>query len=247
MNQYTSFNKKKCIVCNTNKYYTKVGAFATEYPDDVSKVWKKPNVCGECVPKVKSYNYTASYKKASEVGELELKQCKCCLVTKPRTYHGKTKFNSSIYRADDGRLWHGQVCPDCYAKKVAEQRRLEKIDLPEKECKCCGKSFIPKRNTKVFCSDLCRSKYKSKSNRANRPILEKVCLSCGSSFTTLAINKKYCSTECSKKKKPTDASILITKVCPTCIANFVTTNKTKAYCNQKHQPNIIKHKKKLRC
>lgn len=48
------------------------------------------------------------------------------------------------------------LCGNKGYQKELKQRRLEQ--RKEKVCKCCGKSFTPKRNDALFCSNACRQK-----------------------------------------------------------------------------------------
>lgn len=41
----------------------------------------------------------------------------------------------------------------------------------ERACRRCGKPFVPKRSTKVYCSDLCRSRA-SQDRAAQKPLAE---------------------------------------------------------------------------
>lgn len=108
------------------------------------------------------------FRLADNPGESENKICKCCDQLLVRTYFGKNAHNSGIYKSDDGRLWHGRVCPDCY-NKLEQAKRLKTIKPPRPvfhmNCEYCSKEFETLYKKQVCCSVSCKTqKSRSKKN-----------------------------------------------------------------------------------
>jgi hypothetical protein len=99
--------------------------------------------------------------------EKEFKQCKHCLNTLVRFYLGTNKHNSGIYKSEDGKLWHGRVCPDCYKALQQDKRKQAIQPNPEvvKVCGECNTEFRTKSKKKKYCSDSCRYKSAYKVSR----------------------------------------------------------------------------------
>ena len=48
--------------------------------------------------------------------------CKKCLIDKPKISTGKqSKSKNFLYVDEHGRLWKGNICPDCQAKNRREK------------------------------------------------------------------------------------------------------------------------------
>lgn len=85
-------------------------------------------------------------------------KCVRCGLEKPRVahkYYGKAKQ----YIDDQGKMWKGRVCPDCYRleHKLA-MRKIRGSNLTARECHTCHQSFVPRRGHQKFCSHDCRRK-----------------------------------------------------------------------------------------
>jgi len=157
-----TFNKKTCKACNRNRHYTNIAGIGyCEYPTNINSLWRG-SFCSEC-PKDK-YNKNLNElnrlfaKKVS--GEPEVKSCKDCGVSSTRIYCGVNAHNSGVYKAQDGRHWHGRICPDCW-NKVEQVRRNKKIKPPKpvytKACVVCSTEFTTEVKNKECCSNACRT------------------------------------------------------------------------------------------
>jgi predicted nucleic acid-binding Zn ribbon protein len=76
---------------------------------------------------------------------------------------------------------------------------------PEKNCKCCGASFVPNHANQVYCSPECKDKIqvgrirKSEQKRkgeAKRTAPKKFCKTCGSDIPISSQRRSYCCDEC---------------------------------------------------
>lgn len=67
-------------------------------------------------------------------------------------------------------------------------------------CKVCGKAFDANHNRVQFCSDECRSSYKTKKATGSVSKKTKICAECGAEFSPTSNVQKRCP-ECGIKKK----------------------------------------------
>jgi predicted RNA-binding Zn-ribbon protein involved in translation (DUF1610 family) len=67
-------------------------------------------------------------------------------------------------------------------------------------CKVCGKTFFANHNRVQFCSDECRSSYKTKKATGSVSKKTKICAECGAEFSPTSNVQKRCP-ECGIKKK----------------------------------------------
>lgn len=179
-------------------------------------------------------------------GEKETKHCKICNLLKVRTYIGKTKHNSSIYKSEDGRRWLGSVCPDCRYTHYKQQHIKYHKPIPPKTKKCetCLEEFKTFNPDHKYCNKQCRPRKKV--------IYKKIGYTC--SMCKLKHDGpglKYCKT-CypnrpkSKYKPKPKVKKVYTKNCLTCNAEFVCNNKSRKYCKENHSPSSIKARKKAK-
>lgn len=72
--------------------------------------------------------------------------------------------------------------------------------MESKVCVFCGKSFIPKQKTQIYCSEICGDRYRRKKARdeyaKRKP--KKICPVCGKKFQGTRERITYCSDECKK-------------------------------------------------
>lgn len=47
------------------------------------------------------------------MSEINLHECKACLIKKTRMLAGRYPSNNNKYTDEQGRLWSGRLCPDC--------------------------------------------------------------------------------------------------------------------------------------
>ena len=92
-----------------------------------------------------------------------------------------------------------------------------------KECKICGKTFVPIVSNQLRCS-LCKG-YQKKEKVFHK---EK-CIKCGKEFETYLYNKKFCSSDCRNKYHydPVRAE----KKCSYCGRMFLTAKKKQLFCS----------------
>lgn len=82
--------------------------------------------------------------------------CKVCVITKDYTYLCLNTQGRATYKnQDDGLIWHGKTCGDCFKKYVKETSGKER--LCELECKTCGKTFKQKNIKQGYCGKKCYS------------------------------------------------------------------------------------------
>ena len=93
----------------------------------------------------------------------------------------------------EGSAWHGEHAREYWAK------------ASEHECICtnCGKTFKTRHNygkdEKTFCSNACKTQYRTKSGVDNE---DRVCPVCGKVFSVNKYAKRVCcSRECAVKKR----------------------------------------------
>ncbi len=231
-------NKKVCTCCKESKYYNLTNLGYTEFPDHPNKIWTS-NVCTDC--KIKRLERNRLLRSASSIGESEQKQCRICLNTFTRIYLGKNEHNSGIYKGDDGRLWHGRVCPNCYAE-IEKTRRAKKIKPPRKSfiknCETCLKQFETFYSKQKVCSNSCKVKkhYKHKSSSK-----------CKTCCAPTLNRKRYCSDTCKPHKiKLENNKKVYNKTCPTCNQLFESKRSNRIYCKSGHSPAAIKARKELK-
>ena len=82
------------------------------------------------------------------------------------------------------------------------------ISLSRKRCRVCKKWFVPKANSTVMCSSICRfmnrreweSDYNKKKAALRRKKVKKIkCRNCKKSFLPASKTRAFCSRECSRK------------------------------------------------
>ena len=77
-------------------------------------------------------------------------------------------------------------------------------------CKVCGKTFFASHNRAQFCSDECRSSYKTKKATGSVSKKTKICAECGAEFSPTSNVQKRCP-ECGIKKKSRKRNSVPTK------------------------------------
>lgn len=77
-------------------------------------------------------------------------------------------------------------------------------------CKVCGKAFDANHNRVQFCSDECRSSYKTKKATGSVSKKTKICAECGAEFSPTSNVQKRCP-ECGIKKKSRKRNSVPTK------------------------------------
>lgn len=77
-------------------------------------------------------------------------------------------------------------------------------------CKVCGKAFDANHNRVQFCSDECRSSYKTKKATGSVSKKTKICAECGAEFSPTSNVQKRCP-ECGIKKKSRKRNSVTTK------------------------------------
>ena len=98
------------------------------------------------------------------VGEIELKECKVCLVTQERCYIGKDQYKHSVYKNSDGNHWHGRVCPTCWKNVERIRTRKNRKPIVTKRCVICNTEFTTNLSHKKVCTDSCRTKLSYKKS-----------------------------------------------------------------------------------
>lgn len=78
---------------------------------------------------------------------------------------------------------------------AGHERPAKERTRGERRCKYCGESFIPKRDSHVFCSDYCNGAFHRSLLKAWEP-REAVCARCGKGYTQLEKAQKYCGAVC---------------------------------------------------
>lgn len=233
--------KKKCRRCQCEKSYNQFNGGHTEFPEFPEKKWSG-TTCHDCVQDIITIKKTREETNrllapAVIVGDKENKHCKICNELKVRFYLGPNEYGSGVYRSDDGRLWHGRVCPDCY--NAQEQlKRLKKIrPTLDKTCPACNVGFQTQDTNKKFCSNTCRKKTDSSKRRTK-------CANCGD-YTKGRI--RFC-VKCTPIKPPKlpKTKPIIKKACHHCNTEFETNRSNRLYCKRSHHPSAIRSRKKLK-
>jgi hypothetical protein len=87
-----------------------------------------------------------------------------------------------------------------------------KGELPERQCKHCGKAFAvtAKRVRQKFCSELCFTEAKSVDRG-------RMCPTCGTAFVATYKSHRYCSQPCNPQTRKLDLPV---KQCRACGKNF---------------------------
>ena len=124
-------------------------------------------------------------------------------------------------------------CPDCVFKR---KRRKIKI---ERECLFCRKPYKATHDTRKFCSNSCREKYRRKEQAEI-----KYCKVCGKEIGKLT-PKEYCSKECMRKWQKENPRW--TKTCLTCGSEFNTNYKKQNYCSHKCGVDSLRSMKTFAC
>ncbi len=214
----------------------------TEYPDAPYKLWKGSS-CHDC-QKVMAEDRERRKLLAGTniVGEKELKECKDCRITQIRYYLGANEHNSGVYKSEDGRIWHGRVCPNCWNQREALRRQKNKRKEYVIDCQVCAESFTTLYRKQKVCSNSCRAKLSSSKRvtyckKCSKPTVgrSRVCVEC-KPIKILKLKVK-------KEPKPK-----ITKICPTCSVEF-SGRPGKLYCKPGHSPKskiANKRNKKIR-
>lgn len=236
----STLNKKQCVRCKEYKFYNKVNSFYTEFPEFPQNVWSC-GTCYNCKQLPKKIKLSKQKPNRLISGEMELKECKICLITQERYYIEKDRYRHSVYKNSDGRHWHGRVCPTCWPKveRLRTMKRRKRVEI--KSCVICAKEYETNLSQKKVCSTLCRVKLSNSRKVRNCKICGKKCPN----------RQRYCSIECRPKrqKKVIPPKVTYEKHCITCGIKFSTVFKSKISCKSSHSPSSVKsHKnaKKLR-
>lgn len=117
-----------------------------------------------------------------------------------------------------------------YIKKISPKWEALKVRVTQ-ECVVCGKSFetMPCK-TKKTCSNECKSKLMSSTNK--RKPRTKACVYCNKEFEYRNSNRKYCSSECYRAHKK-EEYVPLTLVCKNCGKTYYKTRtfKNQVYCS----------------
>lgn len=81
------------------------------------------------------------------------KQCKACGQDKSLVL--KYVGFKLRHMHEDGTLWVGRLCYDCFKKKQRGRPKKERLSLT---CSMCNKTFFSTKPTKTTCSDKCYAK-----------------------------------------------------------------------------------------
>lgn len=99
----------------------------------------------------------------------------------------------------------------------------------EKTCPICGRKFLTKRKTQVYCSRACSSRYKL--NTVAKNVLK--CVYCGSEFNPRSMSQRFCSERCKiKYYREHKKSIIKTKLCLYCHKEFNSIRAEHVFCSK---------------
>jgi predicted nucleic acid-binding Zn ribbon protein len=132
------------------------------------------------------------------------------------------------------------------------------IEVPQKQCLRCGKSFYQAATPRKYCSYRCQqsSAYERKMDRQDKSWRERECLICGTGFTAGSHTAKYCSDRCRTLKamqmydirqglEPRETLFCETKrICLFCSKKYWPHNNKQLYCS--HTCKVSYHTKKRR-
>lgn len=87
-------------------------------------------------------------------------KCKACGEDKVRRFFLLDAQQKSVYKDDEGNIWHGKICYVCFKNYVKEHSG--KRPLKVSQCKECEKEFMQKTIRQFTCSKQCYRAYVSK-------------------------------------------------------------------------------------
>jgi len=89
-----------------------------------------------------------------------LVKCKKCGQEKERILSGRFPSGAPRYIAQDGRIWHTAVCPDCHVKRHRHYQRKKYGVSPLLTIHCimCGTQFEQKSIVQKYCCKKCKIK-----------------------------------------------------------------------------------------
>ena len=79
--------------------------------------------------------------------------CKECNESKAYFHLAVAEDGRSVFKSEDGLIWHGRVCGECTKKKIKE--KSGKRELASLHCKECGVEFMQKEIKQLCCSRKC--------------------------------------------------------------------------------------------
>lgn len=234
--------KKICVRCRDEKYHNQTISGFTELPEHPHKHWVA-STCSDCntarLDKIRiKEERNRLFKQAEIAGQPENKICRSCNRLLVRIYEGTNVHGSGVYREpNQGRLWHGRDCPDCYAV-IQQQKRAKKVKAPRtvytRPCRTCTTQFASIHLKQMYCSPSCKVKI-SQVKRVTS------CATCSKEYPG---RRKYCSKACQPKQrkayKPKTKSI---KTCLKCQSEFMANKNNMEYCKKSHTPSYLKAKK----
>jgi hypothetical protein len=89
---------------------------------------------------------------------MSVRVCKECNKEKQYIYFCLDGQGRSVYKDEDGHIWHGRSCYICFKSYI--KTKAEKIPLCDVICKHCGKSFKQRAIKQFVCSKECYKLYK---------------------------------------------------------------------------------------